>query len=867
MEEIFFILIGIAWALGTPLIAIIALVRTSGLRAQNERLASELVAVRRQLAGGEVLPPPFAAPAVEPPTVPVEAMPPPGVPFEPQPETPPEPATVSIENVPSPSPTVAPVSAGWEQRLGARAFLWIGAITLALAAIFLVRYSIEEGYLSPEVRVILAALFGFALIGGAERMRSRDDRVAQALAAAGVAALYGSLFAAVALYGMVSQFAAGGAAAALTAFAMGLSLRHGILVAALAFVGGFASPAVIGSQEPNTPVLFGYLFAIAAGTLGVIRVRGWWLLGWGVLAGAVLWTVAWMLMVADMSELHWVGLFLVGVSALFVWATWRRMAEDENPPRDIAALVWSAIGITGALLVILIVQDGGRQTSGWAALALHGIGAFALGRWTPRFQYAAALAPALSLVALALWWLASRDALADWSDARFAWLAVGFGGLYAAGAFALLWNAARPGFWAALSVSAALSHFLLSWYVLRGSETGGSWGLISIGLAAPFLVGAERLVRWRETMPGATEALGFLAAGVAFFIGAAIPLELNREWITVAYAIELAAVAAIASQLGLVSLRQLCWPLLVVVVVRFVVNPEILKYPLGLTPIFNWILWGYGISIAALVVALRFLRPTGDVRLVRAVEAAAALLAFVLLTLEVRSIFQPAAMDMLGSSFMERAFYVLVWGGFALAALWWSHRDHDPVALWAWRLSGTAAALLALIVQVVIANPVFEPAGVGPLPIANGLLLAYAVPAVMAVLARQWIDAEPDRRAAILTEVTASILAFVYVSFEVRHFFDPSFERPGFDAEGLELYSYSIVWLLFGVALLALGFVRKAAAFRHAGMVLVCIVVAKVFLIDMAGLQGLLRVFSFLGLGAALIGLGYAYRRFGFDSK
>jgi uncharacterized membrane protein len=48
-------------------------------------------------------------------------------------------------------------------------------------------------------------------------------------------------------------------------------------------------------------------------------------------------------------------------------------------------------------------------------------------------------------------------------------------------------------------------------------------------------------------------------------------------------------------------------------------------------------------------------------------------------------------------------------------------------------------------------------------------------------------------------------------------------------------------------------------------MVLVCIVVAKVFLIDMAGLQGLLRVVSFLGLGAALLGLGYAYRRFGFD--
>ncbi|TAJ24171.1 MAG: DUF2339 domain-containing protein, partial [Reyranella sp.] len=336
---------------------------------------------------------------------------------------------------------------------------------------------------------------------------------------------------------------------------------------------------------------------------------------------------------------------------------------------------------------------------------------------------------------------------------------------------------------------------------------------------------------------------------------------------TVAYAVELAAVAAIASHLGLVALRQLCWPLLAVVVIRFVVNPEILKYPLGLTPILNWMLWGYGISIAALVVALRFLRPTGDVKLVRAVEAAAALLTFVLLTLEVRSIFQPTAMATPDAGFMERAFYVLVWGGFALAALWVSWARHDPVALWAWRISGMLAAAVAVLLQVLIANPVFQHADVGRLPIANGLLLAYAIPAAMAALARNWIDGEPNRQFAIVVEATASILAFAWVSFEVRHLFDPAFQRSGFEAEGLELYAYSIAWLLFGVALLALGFLRQAAALRHAGMALVCLVVAKVFLIDMAGLQGLLRVFSFLGLGAALIGLGYAYRRLGFDSR
>ena len=848
MDEIFLILVGIAWAVGTPIIAIVALVRTARLRDQSERLVGEIAQLRRQMAEAP-LPPPFvdqsAAEVLLPVDVPpVEVPPPPAPPFEPEPV---------VENAPASVPAVAPVQAGWEQRLGARAFVWVGAVTLALAGVFLVRYSIEEGYLSPEVRVILAALFGFALIGGAERMRSRDERVAQALASAGVASLYGALFAAVALYGMISKVAAGGGAAALTAFAIGVSLRHGIFVAGLAFVGGFVSPLIIGSETPNTPVLFGYLLAIAAGTLAVIRLRGWWLLGWGVLAGSTIWTLLWMQSLA--GGLPWVGLFLVAVAGLFVWATWRRLRENDNPTDDVALMVWLALGLTGVLIAGLVIQDDGRQTAGWLALAAHGIGLFLLARWTPRFQYVAALAPVLSLATLALWG----------NTSEFGSMAAAFGGLYAAGAFALLWNAGRPGFWAALAVAAALSHFLLSWYMLRNVAVGTPWGLISIGLAVPFLVGAERLARWRGSMPGGAEALGYMAAGVVFFIAAAIALELRREWITVAYAVEFAAVAAISARLGLNAMRRLCWPLLAVVVVRFVLNPEVLKYPLGVTPIFNWILWGYGLSIVALAAGLHSLRLTGDQPLLRATEAGIALLAFVLATLQVRSIFHHDTMAVLDSGFMERSFYGLVWGAFALAALWLARTRRDPVALWAWRTSGALAVALVVVAQVGIANPILSRTDVGSLPLANGLFLAYALPAAMAALARRWIDGvEPERNVALVIEAAASLLAFVWVSMEVRHLFDPGFERGGFDAAGLELYVYSAVWLLFGVALLALGFLRNAAALRHAGMALVCIVVAKVFLIDMAGLQGLLRVFSFLGLGAALVGLGYAYRRFGF---
>ena len=151
-------------------------------------------------------------------------------------------------------------------------------------------------------------------------------------------------------------------------------------------------------------MLFGYLLAIAAGTLAVIRHRGWWPLGWGVLAGSA--ALDGRLDVSPTSSgLPWVGLFLVAVAGLFVWTTWRRLGESENPPIDVVGA-----GLGGARPPPASCSGrsssttSGRQNAGWLALGAHGIGLYALGRWTPRFQYVAALAPVLSLATLGLWW-------------------------------------------------------------------------------------------------------------------------------------------------------------------------------------------------------------------------------------------------------------------------------------------------------------------------------------------------------------------------------------------------------------------------------------------------------------------------------
>jgi uncharacterized membrane protein len=86
----------------------------------------------------------------------------------------------------------------------------------------------------------------------------------------------------------------------------------------------------------------------------------------------------------------------------------------------------------------------------------------------------------------------------------------------------------------------------------------------------------------------------------------------------------------------------------------------------------------------------------------------------------------------------------------------------------------------------------------------------------------------------------------------------------GYGLDDAENYAYSAVWLVYGVALLIAGILRGGRALRYASMAVIMLTVSKVFLFDAAGLSGLYRVASFLGLGICLIGIGYAYQRFVF---
>jgi uncharacterized membrane protein len=183
---------------------------------------------------------------------------------------------------------------GFEDIFGRKLPIWAGGITLAVAGMLIVKYSIDAGLISPLVRVISGLIFGFALIGSAELAlraddRVRDPRVRQALAGAGVASLYGAILIAANVYHLVGPVTAFFAMAAVTALAMGLSLRFGAPSALLGLAGGLAAPALVGSGEPNIPLLASYL-AMAVGGLSVLsKSQRWMWLGIGALTGGFGW--------------------------------------------------------------------------------------------------------------------------------------------------------------------------------------------------------------------------------------------------------------------------------------------------------------------------------------------------------------------------------------------------------------------------------------------------------------------------------------------------------------------------------------------------------------------------------------------------
>jgi len=128
-----------------------------------------------------------------------------------------------------------------------------------------------------------------------------------------------------------------------------------------------------------------------------------------------------------------------------------------------------------------------------------------------------------------------------------------------------------------------------------------------------------------------------------------------------------------------------------------------------------------------------------------------------------------------------------------------------------------------------------------------------------------------------LATIFLNLLALIALTLEASDYFDRQLAlvyHPGFNygyaaayaANYAQLrlereFSYSAIWLLYGVALMAVGFARKSSFIRWQSLVLIAFTIAKVFLYDVSALDKGFRILSFVALGAVLLGISFVYQR------
>lgn len=149
-------------------------------------------------------------------------------------------------------------------------------------------------------------------------------------------------------------------------------------------------------------------------------------------------------------------------------------------------------------------------------------------------------------------------------------------------------------------------------------------------------------------------------------------------------------------------------------------------------------------------------------------------------------------------------------------------------------------------------------------------LVAIAVFGFVAWLAWKTPDAHPQpplpwRSLAAAAVLAVNALILLAVSLEIHSYWWLLRWRAAMaHAHNYQIYaqfSYSAFFMLFGAALLAAGFWRRSSFLRWQALVLLAATIAKVFLVDITRLSQGLRIVSFLGLGALLLVVSFAYQR------
>ena len=659
------------------------------------------------------------------------------------------------------------------------------------------------------------------------------------------------------------------------------ALLHGPALAGLGLVGAYVTPLLVASQRPDYWSLYVYLAVVTAAAFALARFRMWRWLAITAVAFSAVWSLAGMGAIgANALGAHafYVIACFVLAASLIVAGLW--LGPDALPGRidGVSSAALGAYLVVATLLVIMSRHDP-LALATFAALAAATVAI----AWRAEAATAAVPAAAVLVVLVFVRWAADLDI------ERLVMPSGPVAGpvpeppntnaglhLVLGAAFALLFGGAGylaqgrserplvPVLWSAAAAFAPIAILVALYYRIAGFEPSIPFAAAALLLSALYAFATETLDK-RAPRPGIPAASAIFATGAVAALALALTLALERGWLTVALALMVPGIAWVSDQRPLPALRVLAAVIGVLVLARIGWEPRIVGDDVGTRPIFNWLFYGYGIPAAAFWLGGYLLRRRGDDVPARMVDAGAVLLTVLLAFLEIRHFINGGDVYRDASSLTEIALQVCVGLAMTIGLERLRLRSHSVVHDVA-ALVIAALTLAAIIVGLgMIENPFFTGEPVGG-RFVNLILLGYGLPAVLtAILALVSRGRRPKEYSAAAA-VTSVVLALMYLSLEVRTLYHGEVlnEGPITDAEQ---YTYSAVWLVFGVTLLVVGMLLRSQAVRLASAAVVVLTVFKVFLIDMSDLTGICQSLSFIGLGVVLLGIGWLYQRLLFPRR
>ena len=887
MDEVSLIIVAILLIASFPVIAIVALVKAVGARESIRQLQRRVEALEAGTAR-----PPEAAATVTPSPASAETTTP-SVELPAPPPLPPQEAAEPPAASPAPTPAAAPAPppTSLEERFGTQWVVWIGGLALALGAIFLVRYSIEQGLLGPGVRIFLGGCLAALLIAAGEWTRRNEikagiaavpkQHIPSILTAAGTVAAYATVYAAYGLYGFLSPATAFILLGIVALATLGAALLHGPALAGLGLVGAFVTPLLVASEEPSYWALYIYLAVVTAAAFALARMRLWrWLAVTAVVFGA-----AWTLPGVDYPHVDALGAHLFHVLAGFALAAALIVSGlFYGPSAEPGKIDGISSGAIGAYLLATMVITVGSAHDG-AALTVFTVltAATVIIAWRSDAALWALPAAGIMTAIVMLHWVApqfvdslimpagvTRGAIPEPPTGIAPHLALGavlaalFGlsGFFAQGRSQ---DARVPLIWSATATATPIAILAALYARIANYDRSIPFALLALALAALYGYATELLSK-RESRPGIASSGAAFATGAIGSLALALTFALEKGWLTVALALTVPGIAWVAEKRPLPALRYLAAAMVVVVLGRIAYEPRIAGEDLGTTPIFNWLLYGYGVPAASFWYAGFLLRRRADDAPARVADAAAILFTVLLAVFEIRhfitggDVYAPSAdLSELG---LQASVGLAITIGLERLRLSSHSAVHDIGA----RIVGGLTLAVIVFGLCLVANPFLESTETGG-PFFNLILLGYGIPALLAGVLALMVRTKRSLAYRYIAATTAIVLALLYLTLEVRRLYQGSAISPLAPIGDAEQYTYSVVWLTFGVVLLAAGLVLRSHPARIASAAVIALTIGKAFLIDMAGLTGIYRALSFIGLGVVLVGIGWLYQRLLFPTR